>query len=77
MKFSSVLVATFASQASAFSSPQVSHKITTSRSAATLEAPEEVADAPILGSEPISTSMDVEKNWPVEEFVKDSDRVMP
>jgi hypothetical protein len=40
-----------------------------------LEAPEEVADAPILGS--ISTSMDVEKNWPVEEFVKDSDRVMP
>jgi hypothetical protein len=75
MKFSSVLVATFASQASAFSSPQVSYKITTSRSAATLEAPEEVADAPILGS--ISTSMDVEKNWPVEEFVKDSDRVMP
>lgn len=80
MKFSSILLAAITAQASAFSSPKVTIS-STSRYAATLEAEsteeKTATDAPVLGKEPITTSMDVEKDWPVEEFVKDSDRVLP
>ena len=80
MKFSSVILATLISQASAFSSPKATITRTSSRFASTLEAPADektVAAAPVLGEEPVTTSMDVDKDWPVEEFVKDSDRVLP
>jgi len=79
MKFSSILLATITAQASAFSSPRVP-VTSTARRAATLEAPADekaASDVPSLGTEPITTNMDVEKDWPVEEFVKDSDRVLP
>ena len=36
-----------------------------------------ITDAPVLGKEPITSSMDADKDWPVEDFVKDSDRVLP
>jgi len=79
MKFSSVLLAAFTAQASAFSTPCIAVK-STNRYAATLEAPLEDKTNDQMASEvkqPSATSMDVEKDWPVEEFVKDSDRVMP
>jgi hypothetical protein len=80
MKFSSILLATIIAQASAFSSPRVAVS-STSRYAATLEAEaieeKAVSDAPVLDKEPVTTSMDVEKDWPVEDFVKDSERVLP
>jgi hypothetical protein len=80
MKFSSILIAAITSHASAFSSPKIAVS-RTSRYAATLEAEatqeRTVVDAPVLGKEPVTTSMDAEKDWPVEDFVKDSERVLP
>ena len=80
MRYCSILLATLIAQASAFSSPKATISITSSHFASTLEAPTEekttTAD-PGLGEDPVTTSMDVEKAWPVDEFVKDSDRVLP
>ncbi|KAL3802786.1 hypothetical protein HJC23_007563 [Cyclotella cryptica] len=79
MKFSSTLLAAFTVQASAFSTPSAAVK-GTHRYAATLEAPvEDKTNGPVPSqvNQPSAPSMDVEKDWPVEEFVKDSDRVMP
>ena len=79
MKFSATLLAAFTVQAVAFSTPSVAIK-GTHRYAATLEAPVEGNTNDQVASkvnQPSVPSMDVEKDWPVEEFVKDSDRVMP
>lgn len=79
MKFPSTLLAAFTVQASAFSTPSVV-VTSTHRYAATLEAPVEVATNEQLSSQvnqASNPSVDMEKDWPVEEFVKDSDRVMP
>lgn len=79
MKFSSVLLTAFTAQASAFSIPSIALK-STHRRAAILEAPVEEKTNDQIASEveqPSAASMDLEKDWPVEQFVKDSDRVMP
>ena len=80
MKFSGIFLTAFISQAAAFSSPKASTPRTSRYAGATMEADTEekvVTDAPVLGKEPITSSMDVDKDWPVEDFVKDSDRVLP
>jgi hypothetical protein len=71
----SLLLATI-STASGFAPSQLSgSKI--ARHAATLEAPEAKTEAPAVAAEPVTADMNVEKDWPTKEFVKDSDRVMP
>jgi len=79
MKFSAILIASIAASTQAFapSRPVVGVK---SLSAATLEAPAEEVKAEAAEAEaPAAAEMGVEKDWPVdqENFVKDSDRILP
>lgn len=75
MKYSAALLATLAASAQAFapSRPMAAKPL----AAATLEAPAEAAaeEAPAA---PVEADMAVEKDFPIgENFVKDSDRIMP
>ena len=74
MKFSAILIATLATSTSAFapSRPSINGA---ALSAATLEAPS--AEAAVETPAPAETTMAVEKDWAVNEFVKDSERVQP
>ena len=79
MKFSAVLVASLAATTQAFAPARSS--VSKPLSAATLEAPatEAKEDAAPVAVEEVTSDMGVEKDWPVdgENFVKDSDRIMP
>ena len=71
MKFSAFIIAAAAGSASAFAPASI--KARTALSAATLEAPtaevQETAE---------DAAMDIEQDFPVaDNFVKDSDRIMP
>jgi hypothetical protein len=76
MKFSAVLVASLAATTQAFAPARSS--VSKPLSAATLEAPAKEDAAPVAVEE-VTSDMGVEKDWPVdgENFVKDSDRIMP
>lgn len=74
MKFSAFIIAAAAGSASAFAPASI--KARTALSAATLEAPP--AEVKEAVEETTDASMDVEQDFPVaENFVKDSDRIMP
>ena len=74
MKFSAFIIAAAAGSASAFAPASI--KARTALSAATLEAPP--AEAKEVEEPAADASMDVEKDFPVaDNFVKDSDRIMP
>jgi|EP00984_Skeletonema_dohrnii_P023845 hypothetical protein len=74
MKFSAFIIAAAAGSASAFAPAPI--KARTVLSAATLEAPPAEVKEPV--EEPADASMEVEQDFPVaENFVKDSERIMP
>lgn len=74
MKFSAFIIAAIAGSASAFAPSSI--KSRTVLSAATLEAP--AAEVKEAVEEPADASMEIEKDFPVaDNFVKDSDRIMP
>eukprot|EP00571_Detonula_confervacea_P015586 CAMPEP_0172308314 /NCGR_PEP_ID=MMETSP1058-20130122/8943_1 /TAXON_ID=83371 /ORGANISM="Detonula confervacea, Strain CCMP 353" /LENGTH=368 /DNA_ID=CAMNT_0013020699 /DNA_START=72 /DNA_END=1178 /DNA_ORIENTATION=- len=78
MKFSTaLLVATLTASAQAFA-PQSRSVVKPALSAATLEAPKAEEATEAAPAADVSSDMAVEKDWPVEEnFVKDSDRILP
>lgn len=74
MKFSAFIIAAAAGSASAFAPSPI--KSRTVLSAATLEAP--AAEVKEAVEEPADASMEVEQDFPVaDNFVKDSERIMP
>ncbi len=77
MKFSAFFLATLATSASAFA-PSRTASSPAVLSAATLEAPDaDKTEAPAAAADSVPAEMNVEKDWEVNGFVKDSDRVMP
>ena len=74
MKFSAFIIAAAAGSASAFAPAPIKARF--ALSAATLEAPS--AEAAAVEEPAADASMDVEQDFPVaDNFVKDSDRIMP
>ena len=74
MKFSALLIASIAASTQAFA-PASTNAGKTVLSAATLEVPTEAPKSEVAVA---ASDMGVEKDWPVEEnFVKDSDRILP
>ena len=78
MKFSAFIVAAAAGTTSAFA-PASIRAPSVSLSAATLEAPPaEVSEAAVEEPAEAAVAMEAEKDFPVaDNFVKDSDRIMP
>jgi len=84
MKFSAVLIASVVASSDAFAPVAPANAARPALSAATLDAPAETNDAPAApaaaaaGDIATTDGMGVEKDFPVmENFVKDSDRILP